>query len=166
MTYNLAQINLMDREEFTAALGEIFEHTPAIALQTWDKRPFNSISQLHQAMVEVVDSLEASAKLTLICAHPDLGSKLKMAESSVREQAGIGLDRLEPSEYNRFQALNQAYRDKFDFPFIIAVKDCSKDSILTAFGDRLENSLEIELEAALTEIKRIAWHRLNTLIEE
>ena len=61
-------------------------------------------------------------QLALIKAHPDLGSKAKMAETSVQEQAGVGLDRLSEAEYQRFQSLNQAYKDKFDFPFIVAVK--------------------------------------------
>jgi 2-oxo-4-hydroxy-4-carboxy-5-ureidoimidazoline decarboxylase len=164
MTYKISQINQMDQIGFTTSLGEIFEHTPAIAHQAWISLPFEHISALYQAMVEVVDRLDDSAKLALILAHPDLGSKLKMAESSIQEQSGIGLDRLDASEYERFQNLNQAYRSKFGFPFIIAVKDQTKESILQAFSDRLKNPLESELEAAMIEIKRIAWHRLHCLI--
>ena len=112
----------MSQAEFTEALGEIWEETPEIAQQTWHNRPFEDVAVLYQAMVAIVNSMSETEQITLIKAHPDLGSKTKMAEASVQEQAGIGLDSLSKSEYQRFQFLNQAYKDKFGFPFIVAVK--------------------------------------------
>ena len=107
-----------------------------------------------------------TSKLALIRAHPDLGSKAKMAEASVQEQAGVGLDRLSLEEFTRFETLNQAYRDKFGFPFIIAVKDQTKESILLAFETRLKNDISSEIEAAITEISRIAELRLEAILKK
>ena len=161
--YAIAQLNQMSQAEFTAALGEIWEETPEIANQTWHSRPFKDNDALYQAMVAVVNNMSEAEQVALIKAHPDLGSKTKMAEASVQEQAGVGLDRLSESEYQRFQSLNQAYKDKFDFPFIIAVKNQTKDSILAAFETRLKNTPEQEKQQALSEISKIAQLRLETL---
>ena len=161
--YAIAQLNQMSQGSFTAALGEIWEETPEIANQTWQSRPFKDIDALYQAMVAVVNNMSEAEQVALIKVHPDLGSKTKMAEASVQEQAGVGLDRLSESEYQRFQFLNQAYKDKFDFPFIIAVKNQTKDSILAAFETRLKNTPEQEKRQALSEISKIAQLRLETL---
>jgi 2-oxo-4-hydroxy-4-carboxy-5-ureidoimidazoline decarboxylase len=158
--YTLAQLNQMSQAEFTKALGEIWEETPQIARQAWHNKPFKDLDALYQAMVAVVDSMSEAEQLKLIKAHPDLGSKAKMADASVQEQAGVGLDRLSESEYQRFQFLNQAYKDKFDFPFIVAVKYHTKSSILEEFETRLKNSQEQEKRQALTEISKIAQLRL------
>ncbi|WP_253274253.1 2-oxo-4-hydroxy-4-carboxy-5-ureidoimidazoline decarboxylase [Myxosarcina sp. GI1] len=162
--YTLAQLNQMEREEFTTALGEIWEETPEIARKTWVSKPFASFEALYQSMVAIVKEMSEVEQLALIKAHPDLGSKTKMAEASVQEQAGVGLDRLTSEEYERFQSLNQAYKNKFGFPFIIAVRNQTKDSILEAFASRLENSLEREKQQAITEISKIARLRLESIL--
>lgn len=155
----------MSQAEFTEALKEIWEETPEIAQQTWHNRPFEDVAVLYQAMVAIVNSMSETEQITLIKAHPDLGSKTKMAEASVQEQAGIGLDSLSKSEYQRFQFLNQAYKDKFGFPFIVAVKYHTQESILEAFETRLNNTQEREKQQALTEISKIARLRLDSLVE-
>ncbi|MEE3718054.1 2-oxo-4-hydroxy-4-carboxy-5-ureidoimidazoline decarboxylase [Tumidithrix elongata RA019] len=164
MSYSLTQLNQMDRGAFTDALGAVFEDTPAIAERTWDKRPFQSIAELHAAMILVVNSMSLSEQMALICAHPSLGDRVKMAEASVLEQSSLGLDRLSQDEYNLFQALNRAYRERFGFPFIIAVRNHSKASILEAFEQRLQNPAKTEKEQALKEIAQIAWFRLQDSI--
>ena len=166
MMYTLTQLNRMDRVAFTQVLGSIFEHTPAIANQAWEKLPFLDLKQLHEAMVGVVDSMSQSEKMLLIGAHPSLGDRVKMAEASVLEQSSIGLDRLNPEEYNLIQTLNQSYRDRFGFPFIIAVRDHSKLTILEAFNSRLHNSNESEINQAIAEISKIAKYRLHDLIDD
>lgn len=163
--YSLSELNQMSQEEFTNALGEIWEDTPEIVKQAWRDRPFADVDALYRAMVSVVDGMSESEQLALIKAHPDLGSKAKMAEASVQEQAGAGLDRLSGEEYQRFQSLNRAYKDKFDFPFIIAVKNHNKKSILQAFERRLNNSVATEKQQALTEISKIARFRLQAMIK-
>lgn len=154
----------MSQEEFTSVLEEIWEETPEIAQKAWHSKPFEDMEALYQSMVDVVSNMSDREQLALIKAHPDLGSKAKMAEASVQEQAGVGLDRLSASAYQRFQNLNQAYKDKFGFPFIVAVKYHTQESILEAFATRLENSLEQEKKQALEEICKIARLRLAAAI--
>ena len=160
MFYSITELNQMSQEGFVEALGAVFEDTPAIAHQAWNQRPYADMTELHQKMVDVVHAMSRDEQLALIRAHPDLGSKAKMAEASVKEQAGVGLNQLTPEEYERFQSLNQAYKKKFGFPFIIAVRHHTKNSILDAFERRLNNTVEAEIEQALTEIAQIAQFRL------
>jgi 2-oxo-4-hydroxy-4-carboxy-5-ureidoimidazoline decarboxylase len=164
MSYLIADLNQMSQPDFVAALGTVFEETPAIAQKAWDQRPFSDPDDLHHKMVRVVNELSKAEQLSLIQAHPDLGSKTKMAEASVAEQAGIGLDRLTASEYDHFHQLNQAYKNQFGFPFIIAVKNHTKASILQAFEQRLNNNADAERQQALGEIIQIAYFRLTRLI--
>lgn len=166
MAYSLDEVNQMSQAEFEATFGAVFEHTPAIAATAWASCPFQTLEQLHQVMVTVVTQLSPADQHKLICAHPDLGSKVTMADASVQEQAGAGLDRLSADEYQRFTDLNQAYKTRFGFPFIVAVKGHSKDSILTAFEQRLQHSMNEERSQALSEICKIAAFRLQTLIAE
>ena len=163
--YLITELNQMSQEAFLQALGAVFEETPAIAQDTWNQRPFADVAELHQRMTNVVRAMSRDEQLTLIRMHPDLGSKAKMAAASVKEQAGVGLERLDPEEYERFQSLNQAYKDKFGFPFIVAVKNHTKDSILKAFEQRLENTVDVEVEQALSEICQIAQFRLLNLVK-
>ncbi len=165
MADSIATLNQMSQEDFIRVLGSVFEETPAIAAHAWNQRPFTSVADLHQTMVQVVNAMSAAEQLLLIRAHPDLGSKAKMANASVQEQAGVGLDQLSAAEYDRFQTLNQAYKNRFGFPFIIAVKSHTKESILAAFEQRLGNSLEAEQQQALIEITQIAQFRLQGLVD-
>ena len=107
-------------------------------------------------------------KRALIEAHPDLAGKLALAKTlttdSTREQASAGLDRLTPEELRQFGELNDAYRKKFGFPFIMAVKAKSKADILAAFQRRLGNDAEAETKTALAEIDRIAALRLKGIL--
>ncbi|MER3433475.1 MAG: OHCU decarboxylase [Leptolyngbya sp. ERB_1_1] len=160
MAYSLTELNQMEQSAFTEALGEIFEQTPTIAAQAWEHRPFTNVDDLHQKMIVIVNSMTDEQQLALICAHPDLGSKAKMADASVQEQAGVGLDRLTPEEYNRFHRLNERYKSQFGFPFIIAVKNHTKSSILEAFETRLDHSQPTEMRQAIAEISQIAYFRL------
>ena len=164
MPYSIAQLNQLDQFTFTTTLGEIFEKTPSIAAQTWEKRPFKDIDDLHQKMLTIVHAFTKDQQLALIRAHPDLGSKAKMAEASVQEQAGIGLDRLSAKEYDHFHTLNDRYQSQFGFPFIVAVKNHTKDSILAAFETRLEHAQDAEMRSAIAEISQIAYFRLQQVI--
>ncbi|MFE4108147.1 2-oxo-4-hydroxy-4-carboxy-5-ureidoimidazoline decarboxylase [Almyronema epifaneia] len=165
MVYAVTALNQMSQSEFVAVLGSVFEDTPAIAAQVWHQRPFTGIADLHQKMVTIVESLSAAEQLALIRAHPDLGSKAQMAAASVQEQAGVGLNRLSAAEFERFHQLNQAYKTKFGFPFIVAVKNQTKASILQAFEQRLDHSADQERQQAIAEITQIAAFRLATLVQ-
>ena len=166
MGYSIEELNQISEAEFVRRLGEVFEETPAIAQRVWGDRPFVDVADLHQKMATVVQTMSLAEQLALIRAHPDLGSRVKMAAASVREQTGAGLSQLTPEEYGQFQALNTAYRQKFSFPFVMAVKGQTKVSILAAFEARLENSKDWEIQQALSEIAQIARLRLDDLIDE
>lgn len=162
---DLSAVNQLDQQAFVALLGPVFEDTPQIAAAVWPQRPFATVEQLHGAMVTVMQAFSEEEKLRLIGAHPDLGSRAKMAAASVAEQASAGLDQLSLEEFERFQALNTAYKDKFDFPFIIAVKHHTKASILEAFERRLGQEQAVEQATALAEIAKIAASRLADLVD-
>jgi 2-oxo-4-hydroxy-4-carboxy-5-ureidoimidazoline decarboxylase len=161
---NLEQLNQMSETEFISSLGAIFEHSPWVAASVANKRPFSSLESLETEMVNAVKTAPLETQLTLIRAHPDLGAKLKMSQQSVSEQAGLGLDRLSQIEFEHFSSLNNAYREKFGFPFIVAVRNHSRASVLEQFVVRLENTVELEVETALEQIFEIARFRLNDLI--
>ncbi|MBE9141071.1 2-oxo-4-hydroxy-4-carboxy-5-ureidoimidazoline decarboxylase [Nodosilinea sp. LEGE 07088] len=166
MPYTLDQLNTMTEAEFVAAIGPAFEATPTIAAQVWPQRPFRSVAELHRAMVAIVRALDPEAKLTLIKAHPDLGTRVTMAEASVAEQSKAGLNALSAEEYERFQSLNQRYKTTFGFPFILAVAGHNKASILENFAQRLGNSPAVEQATALGEIEKIARLRLESWVAE
>jgi 2-oxo-4-hydroxy-4-carboxy-5-ureidoimidazoline decarboxylase len=166
----LSDINTMSEESFVSTLGGIFEHSPWVAEGVAGRRPFATVEALHDAMVHVVSLADEGDKLTLLRAHPDLAGKLARAGSltsaSRSEQKGAGLDQLNEEDYQRFDAVNRAYREKFGIPFIIAVKGHDRHSILAAFETRVENDLEVEKRTALAQVARIARFRLEALIAE
>jgi 2-oxo-4-hydroxy-4-carboxy-5-ureidoimidazoline decarboxylase len=164
MPYTLDQLNAMTEADFVAAIGPAFEDTPSIAAQVWAQRPFASVADLHQRMVAIVRTRTPADQLTLINAHPDLGTRVAMATASISEQSKAGLTSLTAEEYHQFQALNQQYKAKFGFPFILAVAGHTRTSILENFIDRLRNSTDVEKTTALLEIEKIALARLNSWI--
>lgn len=156
----MAAVNGLSETAFVEAFGELFEQSPALARALAQQRPFESGAAMQAAIAPILQSLSPEAQVAFLCAHPDLGSKAKMAEASVQEQAGAGLDQLSPAEFARFQQLNQAYRARFGFPFIIAVRNHTKDSILAAFEERLQHSVAVERDRALSEVQTIIGFRL------
>jgi OHCU decarboxylase len=162
----LGEINQLPREAFVKAVGWVFEHSPWIAEQAWATRPWHSLDELHQAMVICVQQASVEDQLSLIRAHPDLGARVKMAQASVLEQKGAGLDSLRIEEFAKIQLLNQQYTQKFGFPFILAVRGKSRHDIFISMEMRLHHSPEVELQAALAEIYQIARFRLADLVAE
>jgi OHCU decarboxylase len=164
----LAHLNSISRDEFARVIGPVFEHSPWIAELTWDKRPFAGVEQLHEALCETVARAGAEKQTQLIEAHPDLVGRAALAgtltQESKREQAGAGLDQLNPEEIALFQKNNKTYREKFGFPFVICARLNKKDAILKGFEARLQNTRRREIETALKEIGKIARLRLMDLI--
>jgi 2-oxo-4-hydroxy-4-carboxy-5-ureidoimidazoline decarboxylase len=160
----LAELNACCRADFVDSLGWVFEASSWVAERAWVARPFASIEELHAAMIAVVDEAWPEERLMLLRAHPDLGTRARMSDASVGEQQGAGLDRLTPEEFDRLQRLNLAYREKFGFPFLFAVKGSTKHDVLAALERRLPASPEHELEEALRQVHRIAMFRLQDLL--
>ena len=157
----------MPRALFVEQFGDIFEHTPEIAEAAHRAgltTTHDTAAGLHRALVTAMRALPRDRKLALINAHPDLAGRLALAKQltadSATEQGSAGLDRLTPGELTRFTALNDAYKARFGFPFIMAVKGRGKAEILAAFETRLKNSPDAEFDAALGQIERIAELRL------
>jgi OHCU decarboxylase len=157
----------MDRMIFVELFGDIFEHSPWIAERTYDAgltTGQDTTEGLHAAMVNALSEATREQKLALINAHPDLAGRLKLADLTVDsrgEQSSAGLDSLTSEERDHFLKLNDAYRQKFGFPFIMAVKGRSKDEILEAFEERLEHETDQEFETAIVQIELIALLRLK-----
>jgi 2-oxo-4-hydroxy-4-carboxy-5-ureidoimidazoline decarboxylase len=170
--FTLAQINSLSREDFVCVIGPVFEDSPWIADATWSKRPlrpFKSIDALHGALCKTVQASKEDKQVDLIRAHPDLVGRAALAgtltAASTSEQASAGLDKLTADEISLFQKLNQTYRDKFGFPFVICARLNKKEAILKGFEVRLEHSRKEEIKTALAEIEKIAYLRLQDIIE-
>ncbi|MFL6835930.1 MAG: 2-oxo-4-hydroxy-4-carboxy-5-ureidoimidazoline decarboxylase [Bradyrhizobium sp.] len=168
MSITLADLNTCSKDDFVAALSNVFEHSPWIAEQAALKRPFAGIHQLFAAMKAAVDRAPAELRLALIKAHPDLANQTQRAAGltveSNAEQHSVGLDRLSDAEYEAFERVNNAYRSKFGFPYIICVRRHTKDSILRDFERRLPNDAKTETQNSIEEICRIAALRLDRLV--
>jgi 2-oxo-4-hydroxy-4-carboxy-5-ureidoimidazoline decarboxylase len=159
------EINALSRDGFVAALGWVFEHSPWVAERAWTHRPFATLEQLHAAMTNEVERATYEEQLALLRAHPDLGARARMTTASANEQSGAGLDRLTPEEYQQLQEQNTAYREKFGFPFLYAVKGSTKYDILRALDERLTATPQQEFRQALNQVYRIARFRLQDMIE-
>jgi 2-oxo-4-hydroxy-4-carboxy-5-ureidoimidazoline decarboxylase len=154
-------LNDADEETFVARLGDVYEHSPWVADAAWAERPFTSVENLHEAMRHAVEDASRERQLELLRAHPDLGDQTELTDASREEQADAGLDDLSPGLYETFQRLNDRYRQRFEFPFIMAVKGASPAEIRDAMEARLDNSRAEEFRTALDEVHEIARLRLD-----
>jgi 2-oxo-4-hydroxy-4-carboxy-5-ureidoimidazoline decarboxylase len=150
---------------FLEKFGEVFEHSPWVVERAWERRPFAGVAQLHAALMAEVTAADGGTQLDLIRAHPELAAKMALTEASSAEQMGAGLKQLSAAEFERFSALNAAYREKFGFPFIICVRLQTKASILAAFEARLGREPAAERAEAIAQIGLIAKLRLQDLVE-
>ncbi len=160
----------LSREDFVKVFADIYEHSPWVAEKAFDlgqDDSINEINGLHQRMADLLLSASNAAQLALINAHPDLAGKAavrgELTASSTSEQAGAGIHECTAEEFARFTELNNAYKAKFGFPFIMAVKGSNRRQILAAFEERIHNSPEQEFARALAEINKIALFRLQQL---
>jgi OHCU decarboxylase len=160
----------MDRSAFTDRFGAIFEHSPWVAerAHALEMSPANDTPiGLHALMCRAFRRATEEERLSVLRAHPDLAGKIAQARElsteSNSEQASAGLDALTAEERRAFNDLNDRYVGKFGFPFIIAVRDHDKASILQAFQQRLDNSRAQEFTEACKQVERIAALRLNAM---
>jgi 2-oxo-4-hydroxy-4-carboxy-5-ureidoimidazoline decarboxylase len=164
MILPLADLNRMTLPAFAGAVGETFELAPWVAEAAWAKRPFSSVTALHEAMMGAVRAAPRERQLEFLRGHPDLAGKAARAgvitDESKREQASVGLDSLDEADYARFHKLNDAYTAKFGFPFIICVRRHTRDSIMVQFGRRLRHDAATEFAAALLEVFYITRLRI------
>jgi 2-oxo-4-hydroxy-4-carboxy-5-ureidoimidazoline decarboxylase len=164
MTLSLGDLNRMDPAAFEAAVGDVFELAPWVAKAAQARRPFATVSDLHAAMMGAVRTAPRETQLAFVRNHPDLAGKAAVTEDSRREQASVGLDTLSTEEFGRFHRLNDAYKAKFGFPFMICVRRHTRDSILAQFERRLARDPAGEFAQALQEVFYITRLRLASKV--
>jgi 2-oxo-4-hydroxy-4-carboxy-5-ureidoimidazoline decarboxylase len=159
-------VSALSHAEFLARFGPVYEASPWVAEGVWpavEAGGLDDPAALAAAMRAEADAAPDAMKLALIRAHPELASRTRMAEASVKEQSGAGLDQCSAAEFEAFQRLNAAYNARFGFPFIVAVKGLTRADILAAFEARLANDPATEFATAIDQIHRIAAFRLADL---
>ncbi len=159
----------LSHDAFLSAYGSLYEHSPHFAEAVWPLaacRTIDTVEGFAAALKAQVNAAGREAQLALIRAHPELAGRLKLSDASASEQTDAGLDHCTASEMAAFLTLNVRYKDKFGFPFIKAVRGFGRRQILAEFLSRIDNDPEHEFAAALAEIHKIAWLRLNDLAEE
>jgi 2-oxo-4-hydroxy-4-carboxy-5-ureidoimidazoline decarboxylase len=164
----LEELNACVQGDFVAALSNIFEYSPWVAEQVFAARPFAGVNGLFAALKTAVERAPDELRLALIKSHPDLADKTRRAAGltaeSTAEQNSVGLDRLSDAEYEAFERVNNAYRSKFGFPYIVCVRRHTRDSILADFERRLPNDIAAETKTSIEEICRIAALRLDQFV--
>jgi 2-oxo-4-hydroxy-4-carboxy-5-ureidoimidazoline decarboxylase len=167
---DMAEINTMDQAAFVKKFGGIFENSPWVAEAAWSKKPFASVDELHAAMVSIAKYAPVPRQLALLQSHPDLAGKEAqagaMTASSVTEQASAGLNALSKDEMMQISELNAAYKKKFGFPFIIAVRMHSKEGIFFEFRRRLQNETSVEYANDLNNVYAITRLRLDKMLAD
>ncbi len=166
MSISLDQLNAMSINEFEAEFGDIAEHSPWVAKIAANLRPFASKQDMITAFCNTLSAANHQTQLALINAHPDLAGKATLSDDSANEQQGAGLNSLSESELASFTKLNQAYKKKFNFPFIFAVKGATKHQILDGFKQRIQNNNDQEFKAAIENIFKIFGFRITDQVED
>lgn len=157
-----------DPKEISETLGGIYEHSPWVAealIQDLDSlKSVKTVTELASAMKSIVDGASEDQKMKLLCAHPDLCEKVaklkELTAESQEEQSKAGLQSMDDTELAKFTSLNTSFREKFKFPFILAVRNATKYTVLSALEGRLPNPVEKEFTTALEQVHKIAWMRL------
>lgn len=164
----LNALNAMDLAFFVAAIGATFEHSPWVAEGAWKAGPFGSIDELHTAMLSVVHRAPEAEQLAFLCAHPELAGREALASTltldSQQEQASAGLDAMLPEEIEQMRELNRAYRQRYGFPFVIAVRRHTKSQIFEELRRRSDRSRQAEFAEAMDQIKAITRLRLQAMV--
>ncbi|MDR6182386.1 2-oxo-4-hydroxy-4-carboxy-5-ureidoimidazoline decarboxylase [Asaia bogorensis] len=153
------------REEFVSAYGDIYEHTPWIVAEAWPQAPFSGPEDMIAATSQIIRDADHDRQKALVKAHPELARKFgvdpDLGRLSAAEQEGAGLDRLSEAEFIAFRALNEAYQARFDMPFVICVRQATKERMRLEIERRLAQSPQEELAEALGQIDQIALLRLK-----
>lgn len=165
-TIDLATVNALADDAFVDVFGAVLEDSPHLAVVVVEQRPFADVDALAAAFAAVIDGLAEPEAVALLRAHPELGAKRPMAAASVEEQASAGLPDAEADLRSRLAAGNAAYRERFGFPFIIAVRGRTPDEIVAVLEERLGNDRPDELATALGQVATIARLRIDQIVEQ
>lgn len=162
----IAAVNALDRADFVARFGAVYEHSPWVAEATSEERPFGSRAELEQAMRDAVLTASRDRQLELLRAHPRLGTRLQLTSYSQAEQSGAGIASATDGDRETLARLNRDYEDKFGFPFILAVRGATLPVILESCRTRVGHDAATEFDEALRQVLRIAHFRLADLVHE
>ena len=159
------KFNQLNKSEFISIFGNVFEKTEWIAERCHESKPYNNTDELVSKMMKIFENIEKEKHLKILNSHPDLAVAKKLTEDSKNEQKNASLNQCTEEEFLEFKKLNEEYKKKFGFPFIVAVKGKNKEEILNSFRQRITNNINLEFEEAKKQVKKIANFRLSEIIK-
>ena len=162
---SIDKFNKLSKAEFISIFGNIFEKTEWIAEKCYESKPYNNLDELVSKMMKIFENIEKERHLEILNSHPDLAVEKKLTEDSKNEQKNASLNQCTDEEFVEFKKLNEEYKKKFGFPFIVAVKGKNKEEILNSFRQRITNNINLEFEEAKKQVKKIASFRLSEIIK-
>ena len=162
---SINKVNNLNKSDFISIFGNVFEKTEWIAQKSYDSKPYKDFEELFSKMMEIFENSEKENHLEILNAHPDLAIEKKLTDDSKKEQNSANLNQCSEEEFKEFKELNKRYKKKFGFPFIIAVKGKNRQEILVNFRKRIINTIDLELEEAKQQVKKIATFRLREIIK-
>jgi len=160
------KVNKLSKYDFISIFGNVFEKTKWIAEETYKLKPFNNLEELFNKMMEIFEKSNKENHLKIFNSHPNLVVEKKLTHDSKKEQNNSNLNQCSDEEFEKFKKLNKEYKEKFGFPFIIAVKGKNKKEILDKFKIRILNNADIEFNEAKKQVKKIAIFRLNEILKK
>jgi len=162
---SIDKFNKLSKAEFISIFGNIFEKTEWIAEKCYESKPYNNLDELVLKMMKIFENIEKERHLEILNSHPNLAVEKKLTKDSNNEQKNASLNQCNDEEFIEFKKLNEEYKKKFGFPFIIAVKGKNKEEILNSFRQRITNNINLEFEEAKKQVKKIASFRLGEIIK-
>ena len=162
---SIDKVNKLSKSDFISIFGNFFEKTEWIAQKSYDSKPYKNFEELFSKMMEVFENSNKESHIKILNAHPDLAVEKKLTKDSKNEQKNASLNQCTEKEFIEFKKLNEEYKKKFGFPFIIAVKGKNKEEILNSFRQRITNNINLEFEEAKKQVKKIANFRLSEIIK-
>jgi len=162
---SIDKFNKLSKAEFISIFGNIFEKTKWVAEKCYESKPYNNLDELVSKMMKIFENIEKERHLEILNSHPDLAVEKKLTKDSKNEQKNASLNQCTDEEFVEFKKLNEEYKKKFGFPFIVAVKGKNKEEILNSFRQRITNNINLEFEEAKKQVKKIASFRLGEIIK-
>ena len=161
----IEKINNLNKSDFLGIFGNVFEKSDWIAEKVFDLKPFKNNEDIFLKIIGIYENSDKNIILRILNSHPELAVEKKLTSNSKNEQSNARLNECTNEEYNEFKKLNIDYKNKFNFPFIIAVKGKHKTEILNSFKQRIQNSLDEEFFEAKKQVKKIASLRLEEILK-
>ena len=152
---SIDKFNKLSKTEFISIFGNIFEKTEWVAEKCYESKPYNNLDELVSKMMKIFENIEKERHLEILNSHPDLAVEKKLTKDSKNEQKNASLNQCTDEEFVEFKKLNEEYKKKFGFPFIVAVKGKNKEEILNSFRQRITNNINLEFEEAKKQVKKL-----------